>query len=144
MNTFYNENSLQIYQVFNGAFSLSYRQALGTLGATFKTKYYAKYKKNYDTNALLAYDTAYLYAYTISGMINRGENYDNGKQLTDSLRGADFTGASGKLKFSDGTNDRSAYGYTINNIQNKNLVAVYEYDPTNSNIFTRYPNVSIL
>jgi len=132
-----------ILEVINGAYGLGFRGPIDTVGKTFDEAYYAAYAEDPTTYAMLTYDTVYLYAWTIQSMINRGEDFNNGKQLMDSLRSADYTGASGKVKFSEGTNDRSAYGYTVINYQHSKVVSVKEYDPLNPNMFTDY-NVSLV
>jgi ABC-type branched-subunit amino acid transport system substrate-binding protein len=141
---YYPGEEADIMQVLNGAFGLTYRPAIGADGQEFAKRYLSEYGSNYTAYSLLAYDTAYLFGVTVDGMINRGEDYTSGRDLTNALRGADFTGASGEVKFSEGTNDRSAYGYTIINVQNGEFVSVIEYDPTNPNIFTDYNNVTIV
>ena len=50
-------------------------------------------------------------------MISRGEDFNSGPKLTEGLRKVDFVGASGKISFETSTNDRSASGYAIVNIQ---------------------------
>ena len=85
---------------------------------------------------MYAYDTVYMFAWTIDSMIERGEDFNNGTDMTDSLRAVDFTGASGKVKIFEGTNDRSAIGYSIVNMQDGAVVHIADYDPLNPNIFT--------
>ena len=65
---------------------------------------------------MYTFDTVYLFANTIQDMVERGQDFNDGKDLMDSLRAADFTAASGKMKFSDNTNDRSGIGYTVVNV----------------------------
>ena len=135
LNTTYSADSANILQVLNGALGLAYLPASGASGTSFAAAYASLSPSPYTTSALLAYDTVYLLAYTLQSMIGQGEDINNGKDIINSLRAADFTGASGKVKFSEGTNDRSAYGYSIINVQNSELVTVMEYDPLNPNMF---------
>lgn len=144
LDTTYADDKSNILKVLNGAVGLAYRGALDVDGATFAASYKAAYNAEYTSFAMLAYDTAYLFGYTLQGMISRGEDFNSGKDLVDSLRAADFNGASGKIKFSEGTNDRSAYGYTIINVQDGKLIKVKEYDPINPNMFNDYDNVTLI
>mmetsp|Transcript_28667 Transcript_28667/g.28318 ORF Transcript_28667/g.28318 Transcript_28667/m.28318 type:complete len:932 (-) Transcript_28667:669-3464(-) len=141
----YNDSSSDIYEVINGGIGLGFSPALTTgAGPEFVANYKSNYTASYTTYAMLAYDTLYLYAYTIQGMISRGEDFNNGKELMDALRSADFTGASGKVKFSEGTNDRSAYGYSVVNGQKGKIVTVKLYDPLNPNMFTDVADTTIV
>lgn len=125
-----------ILDALDGTISLTDLGVQGDPGAVFEKKYLEQYKEPYTVYSMLAYDCAYLYAITINSMVERGEDFNNGKDLTDALRAADFTGASGKVKFSEGTNDRSAYGYLIMNYQKDRLVQITQYDPLNPNMFS--------
>ena len=125
-----------IIDALDGTISLTDLKAQGSLGDEYAAKYQEVYKEKYTVYSMLAYDCAYLYAITISSMVERGEDFNNGKDLTDALRAADFTGASGKVKFSEGTNDRSAYGYLIMNFQSGKLIEITQYDPLNPNMFS--------
>ena len=135
LNSTYAAESSKILEVLNGALSLAYLPAIGSLGASFTSAYEAAYSSPYTTSALLAYDTVYLFAYTMQSMISQGEDINSGLSLTNALRAIDFTGASGKVKFSVGTNDRSAYGYSIVNVQEGQLVIAMEYDPLSPFLF---------
>ncbi|OMJ78302.1 hypothetical protein SteCoe_21897 [Stentor coeruleus] len=140
----YKDHKDKIYGVINGAFGLDYRKAQGEKGLSFEASYKAKFDRDYSTLSMLTYDSVYTFASVISGMISRGDDYNSGKELTNSLRSADLTGASGKIKFSEGSNGRSAYGYNIINFQKDTLVNVLEYDPLNPNLFTSINNATIL
>jgi hypothetical protein len=102
--------------VLNGAIGLDNRVPQGETGANFMTTFKSKFGSDYTTYSMYAYDTVYMFAHTIDSMIERGEDFNNGKDITDSLRAVDFTGASGKVKIFEGTNDRSAIGYTVVNM----------------------------
>lgn len=141
---FYKNDEDNIYKVLDGAFGLAYRPPQGDEGKIFETNFQEEYSESYSIFSLLAYDTAYLLAKTITGMISKGEDFTSGKELMDSLRAADFVGASGKIKFSEGTNDRSAYGYAIGNIQDRKFVDIQVYDPLDPNMFTNVSNTSII
>ncbi|OMJ94263.1 hypothetical protein SteCoe_2602 [Stentor coeruleus] len=141
---YYKNDEENIYKVLNGAFGLAYRSPQGDEGKIFESNFKEAYSESYSIFSLLAYDTAYLLANTISGMISKGEDFTSGKELMDSLRAADFVGASGKIKFSEGTNDRSAYGYAIGNMQNKKFINIQVYDPLDPNMFTNVSNTSII
>ena len=144
IDSFYKSSKSDIYKVLNGALGLAHKGIQGDGGTQFSSAYQAAYKSNYSTEALLAYDSAYLLGYTIKGMISRGEDFNSGKELTDSLRSADFTGASGKIKFSEGTNDRSAFGFSIINVQDKAIVKVQEYNPLDPSMFQNISNTSVV
>ena len=49
-------------------------------------------------------------------MLERGDDFNDGKEMTDMLRSVDFVGASGKVKIFEGSNDRRAVGYNIVNV----------------------------
>lgn len=141
----YKDDKSDIFQVLNGAIGLGFRPALDDgVGKEFQASYLLEYNQKYSTYSMLAYDSLYLYAYTIQGMISRGEDFNNGKELMDAIRSADFTGASGKVKFSEGTNDRSAYGYSVVNMQGREIVTVKLYDPLNPNMFSDYTDSKIV
>ncbi|OMJ76504.1 hypothetical protein SteCoe_24126 [Stentor coeruleus] len=140
----YKQYKNDIYKVIEGAIGLNYCKAQGDKGKSFESAYKARYNEEYSTSSMLAYDAVYTYASVLSGMISRGDDYNNGKVLTNNLRSADLTGASGKIKFSEGSNGRSAYGYDIINFQNNFLVSVLEYDPFDPNIFINLANRTIV
>jgi Receptor family ligand binding region. len=81
---------------------------------------------------MLAYDSVYLFANSLETIINQQEDYSNGDTINNALRASDFTGASGSIKISDGTNDRTVIGYSVLNVQNSTLVMIKEYDPLDS------------
>jgi len=128
-------SELSKYQTLQGAVGLGFRPALGEKGKAFANNYKLEFGKDYTNFAMLAYDTAYLFAYTINDMISKGEDYNDGNQLTEAIRSADFIGASGKVKFNEGSNDRSAFGYSVVNVQEQKLLKVKEYDPSDPEIF---------
>lgn len=140
----YKQYKNDIYKIIEGAIGLDYSKAQGEKGKNFESIYKARYNEDYSTSSMLAYDAVYTYVSVLSGMISRGDDYNNGKILTNNLRSADLTGASGKIKFSEGSNGRSAYGYDIINFQNDILVRVLEYDPFDPNIFISPANATIV
>jgi ABC-type branched-subunit amino acid transport system substrate-binding protein len=144
IETLYKDDQDDIFKIINGALGLTHKGIQGDIGNQFAQTYLGLFGKNYSTEALLAYDSAYLLGYTIKGMISRGEDFNSGKELTDSLRSADFTGASGKIKFSEGTNDRSAFGFSVINVQDKKIVRVQEYNPLDPSMFQNVSNSSIV
>lgn len=131
----YADDEEDIMEVLNGAIGLDNRRPIGDKGAAFEAAYTAAYGNTLNSYAMYAYDAVYMFAYTIESMIERGEDFNNGKDITDSLRSVDFTGASGGVKILEGTNDRSAIGYMVVNMQNDVPVYVADYDPLDPNIF---------
>ena len=129
--------------MFDGAIGIDYLGAQGATGSKFSTSYYNAYGMNYTIDSLLTYDTLYLYASILNGMIEQGGDYNSGKELINTLRTGDLTGASGKIKFSDGSNGRSAYGYNIMNYQKGEIVNVLLYNPLSPNLFTSVNNNTI-
>jgi ABC-type branched-subunit amino acid transport system substrate-binding protein len=125
----------QIYNIIEGSIGLDYMPYQGTIGQDFALKYNSTYGVNYTIHSMLAYDAVLTYANVINGMIGRGDDYNDGQELINSLRSADLTGASGKIKFSEGSNGRSAYGYNIINYRNGATSVVYQYSPLNPNLF---------
>lgn len=144
IDTNYLDDKDTIFQVLEGAIGLDYRGPQGTPGEKFSQDYLETYSANYSTTAMLAYDAVYTYANVIDGMITRGDDYNSGTELINSLRSADLNGASGKIKFSEGSNGRSAYGYNIVNIQSREIIQVEEYDPLSPNLFTSLNNASVI
>ena len=140
----YSADESKIYKVLNGAFGLTFRGIQGDWGAEFNQSYFKAYGKSYSNEAMLSYDTGYLFGYTIKKMLADGKDFNSGKELNDALRSADITGASGKVKFSEGTNDRSAYGYSVVNIQDKVPIAVQEYDPLEPSLFKSISGTTII
>ena len=133
-----------IFSVLEGAIGLDYRSALGSVGTAFAASYQKTYGEAYTTTSMLAYDSVHTYANVINGMITRGDDYNSGVELIDSLRSAGLTGASGPIKFSEGSNGRSAYGYNIVNVQYGKIVEAVQYDPLSANLFTALDNATIL
>jgi len=144
LDTEYKEDKSDILKVFNGAIGLDYRNGQGEVGAAFAKSYFEAYGENYSKQSMLTYDSVYTFGSVLSGVLGRGDNYNSGKDLINSLRSADLTGVSGKVKFSEGSNGRSAYGYNIVNYQNNTITEVLEYDPLNPNLFTVLNNHSIV
>lgn len=144
LETEYEDDKEDILEVFNGALGLDFRPPNGAIGEKFKNSYKEAYGSDPSDYAMLAYDSAYLYARTIDTMISRGNDFNSGKELTDSLRAADFTAASGKLKFTESTNDRSAYGYKLVNVQYGEIVTVGEYNPEEAGLYIFDPNTPII
>ncbi|CAG9309903.1 unnamed protein product [Blepharisma stoltei] len=137
-------SSKKIYEVLNGAFGITYRSAIGDAGSKFETNYAAKYKSDYSVYGMYAYDTVYLIAYTVAEMISNSEDFNSGTDLTKSLRSADFTGASGVVKFIDGSNDRSGFGFSIVNMQKNAIITVQIYDPSNPSVFSSVTGTSLI
>ena len=119
----------EIMTVLNGAMSIGNRPVFNSAGSTFAANYKAKYGQNYTNYALLAYDIVYLFYNTIERIIAQGDNFFSTSVLMEYLRSADFTAASGPMQFSDGTNDRTATGYSLFNVQNGSLIEINQYDP---------------
>ena len=140
----YPNDKSAIFSVLEGAIGLDYRSALGSVGAAFSASYQSAYSESSTTFSMLSYDSVYTYANVINGMIGRGDDYNSGTELTNNLRSADLTGASGTIKFSEGSNGRSAYGYNIVNIQDSQIVEAVQYDPLSANLFTALNNATIL
>jgi ABC-type branched-subunit amino acid transport system substrate-binding protein len=140
----YKSHKSGIKNILDGAIGINYRKAQGDVGKLYSSNYQARFNKNYTTESMLSYDSVKTYASVIKGIIDRGDDYNSGKELINSLRSADLTGASGKIKFSEGSNGRSAYGYNVINYKNGKLVDVLEYDPLNPNLFTVINNETIV
>mmetsp|Transcript_37420 Transcript_37420/g.6721 ORF Transcript_37420/g.6721 Transcript_37420/m.6721 type:complete len:160 (+) Transcript_37420:1938-2417(+) len=142
---YYVDSKEDILKVMNGAIGLDYRpHIVGEEGNTFSADFQAAYGYPYSTFGMYVYDSMFLYARTIAGMTERGEDFNTGKELTDSLRAADYSGASGKVKFAEGTNNRSAFGYSIINFVDGEFIKVREYDPLNPNMFIDSENKPIV
>ena len=84
---------------------------------------------------MYTYDAVYMYAHAIDSMLQKGDDLNNGKELSDALRASDFLGASGQVQISESSNDRNAIGYDVYNIQNEVAINVAHYDPTDPNLF---------
>ena len=128
----YSDKAANILAFLQGAVSLGFRPPIDTVGANFKANYKKKFNKSYSNSAMLAYDSVYLFANSLETIINQQEDYSNGDTINNALRASDFTGASGSIKISDGTNDRTVIGYSVLNVQNSTLVMIKEYDPLDS------------
>lgn len=129
--------SSQDYQdllaALEGCFAVAQLPPIGAAGQAFTSAFQSASSELPSTYALLAYDSVFLYARAIAAMMARGEDYHRGKSLLDALKTTEFAGASGILHFSG--NDRSAYGYQILNLQSKQLVEIFQYDPLSPTIF---------
>lgn len=128
INIDFSEDSNAIFRVLNGAISLGHRPALGTIGENFQSNYQKAYNQEATSWSILVYDTVYLYAYSIKRMIDASEDFSNGSSLLQYIRSSDFTGASGSLSFSEGRNDRALIGYSISNLQYRELIRITQYD----------------
>lgn len=144
LETTYKSSKSSILKVLKGAIGLSSRYAQNDVGSHFVSTFQEKYNRNYSSASMLTYDSVLTFANVINSIVSRGDDFNIGKDLTNSLRSADLTGASGKIKFSEGNNGRSAYGYNIVNYQDGQVLDVLEYDPSNPNLFTAIANRSIV
>ncbi|CAG9335624.1 unnamed protein product [Blepharisma stoltei] len=140
----YKDDASTIYSVINGAFGLAYRRAIGDTGASFEASYTKAYNSSYSVYGMYAYDAIYLIATTVQSMISNGEDFNSGTDLTKALRSADITGVSGIIKFIDGSNDRSGFGFSVVNMQDNSIVTIQTYDPSNPTVFTNIAGVSIV
>ena len=132
----YPNETAAVLDVLDGVISLGNVGVQGARGAQFKERYFAAYKEKCTVYSMLAYDSVYFFAEAMNTMVEHGEDFHLGKDLSDALRTTEMVGASGKIQFSEGTGDRTAYGYTVHNFQNGTLVEVMTYDPLNPNIFS--------
>lgn len=130
------EDYAELMDALEGCISLGNTGPQGEAGLQFTNSYKSAYNGAVpDEYAMLAYDTVTLYAHTIANMASRGEDYFSGKELLDALRNSAVVGASGPIHFSAGTNDRSAYGFIVLNLQFGSLTTVYTYEPLSSTTF---------
>jgi ABC-type branched-subunit amino acid transport system substrate-binding protein len=143
LDTTYKSSKSDILKVLRGSIGLSSRYAQNDIGKAFSSEYSEKFYENYTAASMLTYDSVLTFANVINGIVSRGDDFNIGKDLTNSIRSSDLTGASGKIKFSEGNNGRSAYGYNIVNYQDGEALDVLEYDPSNPNLFTVINNRSI-
>ena len=79
----YSGDKDDIMDVLNGAIGLDNRVPQGEIGAKFMADYQATCQSAYITYAMYAYDTVYMFAHTIDSMIERGEDFNNRKDMTD-------------------------------------------------------------
>lgn len=130
------EDYEELVDALEGCFSLGNTGPQGEPGLQFLNSYKSAYSGELpDVYAMLAYDTVTLYASTIANMASRGEDYFSGKELLEALRNSAVVGASGPIHFSTGTNDRSAYGFMVLNMQSGRLIPVYTFEPLSSTTF---------
>lgn len=140
IDNFYSGWKEEIFNVLDGAITLAQNGVEGTIGDDFAEEFLKKYDMNYTTEALLAYDTVYLYANSLKSMIENSQNVHNGQELLNALRRADFLGASGKVVFQADTNDRSSYGYKVVNLRkNGEFVTIFTFNPQDVVIFSPEP-----
>ena len=144
IDKYYKSDKTDILDLLEGAIGIDYRGVQGDVGSVFEANYFKAYGEEYSTESMLAYDAVYTFSNVISGIIGRGDNYNSGQELINSLRSTDLTGASGKIKFSEGSNGRSAYGYNIVNFKDGKAVEVRQYDPLDPNLFITLNNETIV
>jgi ABC-type branched-subunit amino acid transport system substrate-binding protein len=135
LDTEYSSDKDDILEVLNGAIGLGLAGPVGAAGEAFTAAYAAEYGADYTPYAMYAYDAVYLYAYTIQAMLEKGDDINNGSELMEGLRAADFKGASGSVKITEGSNDRNSIGYLIINMQDGVPEITAVYDPANANLF---------
>lgn len=112
----YKSDKGDIEEFLEGAIGLDQRKPHGEIGEAFLKSYEAEFGDGVPSvHALFTYDTVYMFAHALESMLERGDDFNNGKDMTDSMRSIDFVGASGKVKIFEGSNDRSAVGYNIVN-----------------------------
>jgi ABC-type branched-subunit amino acid transport system substrate-binding protein len=126
----------ELIAALEGCFALGNTGPQGSNGQQFIDSFKAEYNNELPSvYAMLAFDTVTLFTQTISNMASRGEDYYSGKELLEALRNSAVVGASGPINFSPGTNDRSAYGFTVLNFQSGSLVTIYTYEPLSGTTF---------
>ena len=125
----YADTREKILTVLEGAMSLGFRGPQGVLGSEFSTSYEKAFGNLTGNYSLFAYDTVNLYYNSILTLVAQEEDFTNGTTLIAAMRAADFTAASGTMKFTDSTNDRTSIGYSLLNVQKSLLVKVLYYDP---------------
>jgi ABC-type branched-subunit amino acid transport system substrate-binding protein len=87
----YSEDRDDISDMLEKAVGLDHLSADKTPeGQAFAAAYQAKYTSPPSNYAMYAYDTVYMYAHTLDSMIQRGDDFHNGKDITDGLRAVDF------------------------------------------------------
>ena len=144
IDKYYKSDKKDILKLLEGSIGIDYRGVQGELGKVFEENYFKAYGEVYSTESMLAYDAVYTFSTVIGAIIGRGDNYNSGQELINSLRSTDLTGASGKIKFSEGSNGRSAYGYNIVNFKDSKAVGVKQYDPLDPNLFLNLNNETII
>ncbi|OMJ93956.1 hypothetical protein SteCoe_3016 [Stentor coeruleus] len=145
IDNFYSGWKDEIFNVLDGAITLAQSGVKGTIGQKFAEDFLDEYDMNYTTEALLAYDTVYLYAKTLKSMIENSQNVHNGQELLNALRRTDFLGASGKVVFQADTNDRSSYGYKVVNLRkNGQFVTIFTFNPQDVILFSQEPGSQLL
>ena len=125
----YADTREKILTVLEGAMSLGFRGPQGVLGSEFSASYEKAFGNLTGNYSLFAYDTVNLYYNSILTLVAQEEDFTNGTTLIAAMRAADFTAASGTMKFTDSTNDRTSIGYSLLNVQKSLLVKVLYYDP---------------
>lgn len=112
----YSSDKNDIEDFLEGAIGIDQRNPHGDAGEAFTQSYATEYGSEVPSvHSLFVYDTVYMFAHALESMLERGDDFNNGKDMTDSMRSIDFVGASGKVKIFEGSNDRSAVGYNIVN-----------------------------
>ena len=124
----YADTKAKIMTLLEGAMSLGFRGPQGSLGSEFTTSYEKQYGNVTGNYSLFAYDTVKLYYNSIITLVAQEADFTNGTTLIEAMRAADFTAASGTMKFTDSTNDRTSVGYSLLNVQGSLLVKVMTYD----------------
>jgi hypothetical protein len=87
----YSDSKDDISDALEGAVGLDHLSAKHTEeGKDFASRYLKKYEMDATTYAMYTYDTVYMFANTLNSMIQRGDDFHNGKDITDGLRAVDF------------------------------------------------------
>jgi hypothetical protein len=100
-----------------GSVSISQHVFIGDFGQWYQDEY-AKLlpTKKLDASTCYNYDAALLVAETASFLLNIGHEFENHSVMRDGFYKIRFTGCTGTVNFSQGTNDRDIATFRLENL----------------------------
>jgi hypothetical protein len=129
---FADETKFEYVEYLVGGFEFSQRSHNGELGEYYKEEMLARYDAFMSWSCYF-YDEVFALARTFDWFLASGQDYEDHSTMMDGIRKLKFTGCSGKISYVDGTNDRYAFPYSIQQLRQRTegygIKEVGIYDP---------------
>ncbi|CAG9319093.1 unnamed protein product [Blepharisma stoltei] len=99
---------------------------VGNVGKDIKSRFISTYNEAPNSFACQYADGAYLIAYALDYMINRGQDYTNPYKLDSAIRNQQFQGCTGRVSIEKGSNDRivDALDIAVNKLSSNDTVII--------------------
>ncbi|CAG9319089.1 unnamed protein product [Blepharisma stoltei] len=142
--TYLSINDTALYkrsEIGSSAFAFGFSQWIGKLGQDIANRILSKFSTPPNSFSCQYYDAIYLAANALDYMIDRGQDYKNSNKLMAVIRETQFSGCTGKVSISKGSNDRIFDVIVIKALKmskdgNSTSYLVGEYMPYSTNLWT--------